>query len=141
MDTTTIPVVFYGVPLIPVIIGLVALIVGQVPSIKDYAGILAVVLATIIGTGVLLTVAPTNPPFADILTALAWGFGAVGVHYSFVRPLAKAGTVPAPINTTPPAAAPLVDGHALPLAPTTSSGNTGVNITGPLIPPREPPAA
>ncbi len=91
-----IPDIFYGIPLIPLVIALVALIEMAVPTIDQYAGVLAVGIATVVGMGVLLTLAPASPPFVDFLTALSWGFGAVAVHGTFIKPLKGQPAIPAP---------------------------------------------
>lgn len=130
-----IPAVYDGIAIVPLIIGLVALLVQTFPAIANYAGVLAVGLAVVIGTAVLLVTDPTSPLIRDILTSVVFGFSAVAVHYSFVRPLAKVGTVPnAPpsipaSNSVPFPQSSLVDGHALPIP------------TGPLLPPRGPSVA
>lgn len=74
----------YGVAVMPLITGIIAIINGVFNLDKKYSPIMAVILG--IGAGILLY--PTEIPKAIVL-GVSYGLGAVGVYSGAVKPFIK----------------------------------------------------
>lgn len=94
---SAIPIELYGVPGLLIVMGVIAMIEQSFPVVSRYAGLLAILVATLVGT-LVLYLAGVMPIERDVLEALAWGLATVAVHASVVKPM-KGDQPP-----TPPAA-------------------------------------